>query len=94
LTQAAFNLSPNVGFFADIISDAVALHDCANCEEAYSVTEALSLGASEVLEMEPEDLQVLVVAKTGVNTVDVTRHDPMPGGSGLLDQMIERWVDG
>ena len=82
-----------VGFFADIISDAVAVHDCANREEAYSVAEALRLGASEVLEMEQEDLQVLVVAKPGVNTVDVMLYDPMPGGSGLLDQMIERWVD-
>jgi hypothetical protein len=81
----------NVGFFADVISDAIALNDCPDREEAYSVMESLRLGAAEVLEMEPEDLQVLVVGKPGVNTVDAMLYDPLPGGSGLLDQMIENW---
>ena len=55
--------------------------------------ETLRLGASEVLEMEPEDLQILVIGKPGVNVVDVMLYDPMPGGSGLLDQLLERWAD-
>ena len=83
----------NVGFFADIIAEAITLQDCADREEAYSVMEALRLGAAEVLEMETEDLQVLVIGKPGVNTVDAMLYDPMPGGSGLLDQMIEHWGD-
>jgi hypothetical protein len=83
----------NVGFFADIIADAITLQDCADRQEAYSVMEALRLGATEVLEMDPEDLQVLVVGKPGVSTVDAMLYDPMPGGSGLLDQMIDHWGD-
>lgn len=83
----------NVGFFADIIADAITLQDCADREEAYSVMESLRLGAADVLDMEPEDLQVLVIGKPGVNTVDAMLYDPMPGGSGLLDQMVERWGD-
>ena len=83
----------NVGFFADVIADAITLVDCNDREEAYSVMESLRLGAADVLDMEPEDLQVLVIGKPGVNTVDAMLYDPMPGGSGLLDQMVERWED-
>lgn len=83
----------NVGFFADVISDAITLQDCTDREEAYSIMEALRFGASEVLEMEPEDLQILVIGKPGMTTVDVMLYDPMPGGSGLLDQLLERWAD-
>jgi hypothetical protein len=55
--------------------------------------EALRIGASEVLEMEPEDLQVLVIGRPGTDIVDAMLYDPMPGGSGLLDQLVERWTD-
>jgi hypothetical protein len=83
----------NVGFYADVIADAITLQDCADREEAYSVMESLRLGATAVLEMDPEDLQVLVIGRPGATAVDAMLYDPMPGGSGLLDQMIERWSD-
>ena len=34
-----------VGFYADVISDAISLENCVDREEAYSVMEALRLGA-------------------------------------------------
>ena len=83
----------NLGIYANIVADSVTLQDCVDREEAYSVMESLRLGASEILEMEPEDLQILVIGQPGSAAVNALLYDPMPGGSGLLDQMIERWPD-
>lgn len=83
----------SAGFFADIVADALCLRSCANREEAYSVAEALRKGASEILEMELEDLQVLTLGRAGKEEVDVLLYDPMPGGSGLLEQMTGRWSE-
>ena len=83
----------NTGFFADVVADAVALRGCENREEAYSVAEALRRGAAEILEMELEDLQVLTIGRAGTEQVDVLLYDPMPGGSGLLDQAVSRWPE-
>lgn len=82
-----------VGFFADIVADALMLRDCPNRQEAYSVAEALRLGAAQVLEMEVEDLQVLIIGHSGSEAVDMLLYDPMPGGSGLLEQMRSRWPE-
>ncbi len=82
-----------VGFYADVVADALRIQDCANREEAYSIAEALRFGASRVLEMELEDLQLLAIAQSGLETVDILIYDPMPGGSGLLEQLIEHWED-
>lgn len=80
-----------VGFFADVIADALSLPDCADRSEAYSVAEALRMGAANVLEMDLDDLQILTIGHPGVQSVDALLYDPMPGGSGLLEQMISRW---
>lgn len=78
-----------VGFFADVTADALCLIRCASREEAYSVMESLRKGAAQVLEMEQEDLQLLAVPRDG--ELHMFLYDPMPGGSGLLDQMITRF---
>jgi hypothetical protein len=82
----------NLGFYADLIADAIVLQECPDRRQAYSLMEALRIGASEVLEMDPEDLQILVIGAPGSSLVDAMLYDPMPGGSGLLDQMIEHWA--
>jgi len=46
-----------------------------------------------VLEMELEDLHVLVVGEPGAEFAHALLYDPMPGGSGLLDQALERWPE-
>ncbi len=83
----------NVGFYADVVADALSLPDCANAIIAYSLVETLRLAAADVLEMEIEDLQVLCVTHLDRATVDAVLFDPMPGGSGLLDQMLTRWSE-
>ena len=82
-----------VGFYADIIADAISLENCVDREEAYSVMEALRLGAAEVLDMEVEDLQLLAIGESGGRGLSLLIYDPMPGGSGLLDQMRDRWPE-
>ncbi len=55
--------------------------------------EALRAGMTQVLEMEREDLHVLVIGRVGEAAVDGLLYDPMPGGSGLLEQMLARWPE-
>ena len=58
---------------------------------AYSVLEALRIGAAHVLDMHKEDLQILVIGYIDREKVDALLWDPMPGGSGLLDRLCERF---
>ena len=81
------------GFFANDVVDALRLDDCLDRTEAYSVIETLRRGAADVLDMEIEDLQVLVIGHPGEERVNALLYDPMPGGSGLLDQMLSRWPE-
>ena len=80
-----------VGFYAEVVSDALVLPDCDSKQVAYSILEALRQGAADVLDMEISDLQVLVFGKSGTESVDALLYDPMPGGSGLLEQLIKHW---
>lgn len=81
------------GFFADIVADALTLPDCDNPEQAYSLAEALRAGATDVLDMDREDLDVLVIRRPGVATSDAVLYDPMPGGSGLLEQIRAKFPE-
>ncbi len=74
-----------------IVADALTLVDCADRERAYTVLEALRRGAAAVLDMDTEDLQILVIGQPGQPAVRALLYDPMPGGSGLIDQMLARW---
>ncbi len=80
-----------LGFFADVVADCLTLPACVNRSVAYSVLEALRMGATRVLDMHVEDLQVLVIGHVDRDEVDGLLWDPMPGGSGLLDQIIDRF---
>ena len=66
---------------------------CDEAETAYSVLEALRFGATRVLDMHMEDLQVLVIGHIDREEVTGLLWDPMPGGSGLLERMCERFDD-
>ncbi len=50
------------------------------------------MGASQVLEMESDDLQTLVLPDADGGW-SLYLYDPMPGGSGLLGQIVERWLE-
>lgn len=80
-----------IGFYADITADTLSLPECANANQAYSVLEALRIGATRILDMHKEDLQILVIGEIGRDEVQGLLWDPMPGGSGLLDRLQERF---
>ena len=82
-----------VGFYADVTADALSLPACEDATTAYSVLEALRFGAARVLDMHMEDLQTLVIGHAERDEVDGLLWDPMPGGSGLLDQLCERFEE-
>ncbi len=81
----------SVGFYADVVADVLSLPKCADATIAYSVLEALRIAATQVLDMDMEDLQLLVIGHVDREEVDTLLWDPMPGGSGLLDQILERF---
>jgi len=82
-----------VGLFADVVADTLSLPACADPNTACSVLEALRIAAAEVLDMHVEDVQILVIGHVDREEVDGLLWDPMPGGSGLLDQICERFEE-
>jgi hypothetical protein len=83
-------ISP-IGFYADVVADALSLPACPDQVTAYSVLESLRFAATRVLDMHTDDLQILVIGHVDRDEVDGFLWDPMPGGSGLLDQICERF---
>ena len=43
--------------------------------------------------MVPEDMQILVMGQMGSDEVTGCLIDPMPGGSGLLEQLVVRFQE-
>jgi ATP-dependent helicase YprA (DUF1998 family)/SOS-response transcriptional repressor LexA len=82
-----------VGFYADVVADAVSLPACEDQTTAYSVLESVRFAATRVLDMHMDDLQILVIGHVDRAEVDAMLWDPMPGGSGLLDQLCERFEE-
>ena len=82
-----------IGFHADVVADALSLPACGTPYLAYSVLEAMRIATARLLDMQMEDLQVLVIGHIDREEVDAFLWDPMPGGSGLLDRVCERFTD-
>jgi hypothetical protein len=80
-----------VGFYSDVTADVLSLPACDDIVVAHSVLEALRMAATRILDMHLDDLQILVIGHIGRPDVDALLWDPMPGGSGLLDQMLLRF---
>jgi len=80
-----------VGFHADLSVDCLGLNGCTDRKEAYSIMEAVRFGAAEVVDMDVGDLQVLVIGRAETDEPDALLYDPMPGGSGLLEQICARF---
>ena len=82
-----------VGFYADVVADVLSLPACASHSAAYSVLEAIRVGATRVLDMHLDDLQILIVGHVDRDEVDALLWDPMPGGSGLLEQIRDNFQE-
>ena len=90
--RCAHRVKPT-GFFADVEVDVLGVAGAEDATLAFSVMEALRMGAARVLDMEVEDLQIIALGRPGEKALDVLLYDPMPGGSGLLEQLVERWSE-
>ncbi len=80
----------NIALSADACVDGLLFHGLASKAEAVNLGEALRIGGAQVLEMDVEDLQILPLPQPD-GSYDVFLYDPMVGGSGLLQQTLERW---
>lgn len=60
--------------------------------DAINFAEAIRIGANVILEMNRDDLELLLLPETE-EEYHIVIYDPMPGGSGLLGQIIERWKE-
>jgi hypothetical protein len=72
--------------------DALQFHGVGDDATGVNIGEALRTAATRLLDMGPDDLQLLLVRKPD-ETLDLLIYDPMPGGSGLLEQMLSRWQE-
>jgi hypothetical protein len=77
---------------ADAQVDGIRFKNFPTIEDGINLAEALRIGANQVLEMDPEDLQILTLPQ-GTEQYDIFLYDPMIGGSGLLNQLIDRWEE-
>ena len=82
-----------IGFYADVVADALSLPASDDPTTAYSVLEALRFGAARVLDMHMDDLQILVIGHIERTEVDGLLWDPMPGGSGLPERLCGRFEE-
>ena len=78
--------------FADVRVDGLRLRGLANIKDAANLAEALLLGARELLDMGERDLTWASVAMDD-GKWECFIYDPMPGGSGVLDEILERWPE-
>lgn len=81
-----------VGFTAVAQVDGLLIRGLDSAAHAASLAEALRLGAQQVLEMDQDDLQVVLLVNE-LDQQDLFIYDPMPGGSGLLSQVLSRWQE-
>jgi ATP-dependent helicase YprA (DUF1998 family) len=72
--------------------DMLQFHDVEDEATGVNIGEALRTAATRLLDMGQEDLQLLMVQKAD-DKHDLLVYDPMPGGSGLLEQMLSRWQE-
>lgn len=72
--------------------DGLLFVDLPDMEQAVNLLEGLRLAATATLDMEEDDLHIVHLPR-GDGRVDSFLYDPMPGGSGLLEQMLERWPE-
>jgi ATP-dependent helicase YprA (DUF1998 family) len=72
--------------------DMLQFHSVADEAEGINIGEGLRTAATRLLDMGQDDLQLLIVQKPH-ETHDLLIYDPMPGGSGLLEQMLARWKE-
>lgn len=91
-TEKCGKTPSQVAFSSEEILDGIHIKGFESHVQAQNLGEALLLGASRILEMERSDLGLLFIGE-GDGSSSLYIYDPMPGGSGILRQMIEKWEE-
>jgi hypothetical protein len=76
--------------YADVRVDGLRLRGQASMADAANLCEALLLGARDLLDMGERDLTWVGIAQDD-GAWEALIYDPMPGGSGVLDEILDRW---
>ncbi|MBC8193613.1 MAG: DUF1998 domain-containing protein [FCB group bacterium] len=79
-----------IGFSADVTVDGLLFKNLEGLESAVNLGAILKRAAANTIEMDIEDLQYLFFPQNE-SQIDLFLYDPMPGGSGLLQQIIDLW---
>lgn len=82
----------NLLLYSDSKVDGIKCEGFTTQQEAINFAEAIRIGASIIVEMDLDDLQYIVYQERP-NDFSTFIYDPMPGGSGILQQVIESWQD-
>jgi len=80
------------GFSANAQVDGLYFENISSISDAINLAEGLRMSANISLEMEPDDLQILLFTENE-ETHHLFVYDPMPGGSGIIDQLLDDWVE-
>lgn len=78
--------------YADVRVDGLHLRGLQSIKDAANLAEALLLGAREILDMGERDLTWVPIAQDD-GSWECFLYDPMPGGSGVLDEILDRWKE-
>ena len=70
--------------------DMLQFHAVADEAAGINIGEALRTAATRLLDMGTDDVQLLIVQKPN-DKLDLLIYDPIPGGSGLLEQRLAPW---
>lgn len=79
-----------IALFAEDKVDGILLQGFGDEIEAINLGEGIVMGGSFTLEMDRGDLNLLTFPSDD-DTYNLFIYDPMPGGSGLLNQMMNKW---
>lgn len=80
----------NLLLYSDARVDGIKVDGFQSYEEAVNFAEGIKIGASIIIDMDLDDLQYIIYP-ISENEFTTFVYDPMPGGSGILQQIIEQW---
>ena len=82
----------NLILYSDSVVDGIKIEGFSSQQEAINFSEAIKIGASIIIDMDIDDLQYFIYPSNS-DEFTVFIYDPMPGGSGILQQVIEEWTN-
>ncbi|TGN11618.1 DEAD/DEAH box helicase [Leptospira bandrabouensis] len=88
-----FDPSNHIVFFSDIIVDTLTFDNLPSDDLAYSLGESLRMACDDIIDMDLEDIQILVTPSQSGSLRNLHLYDPILGGCGILNKLIDRWDD-